>query len=164
MTTGFAHHEGRLVHGIAIMSSKAVKEGLLPRAHMEYSLDQIKKGIEHIHGLGSNIVLDGDTTLVIINFDSSLNKGPVYQRKERDTMILKRRNLRTILMELRRYGSGWRRSCPVEVIRDKLLGVSLLTFDPVSHKAIANYDRYSIRIENDVSIFGAVYACAKIVA
>ncbi|SJL14763.1 uncharacterized protein ARMOST_18231 [Armillaria ostoyae] len=61
----------------------AVEKGVILRSDIESSLDQVKKGIEHIHGLGlvhndinpSRIMLDADGTLVIIDFDSCRNPG-----------------------------------------------------------------------------------------
>ncbi|KAK0488298.1 kinase-like domain-containing protein, partial [Armillaria luteobubalina] len=61
----------------------AVKRGVIPRSDIESSLDQIKEGIEHLHDLGlvhndinpSNIMLDVDGTLVIIDFDSCRKPG-----------------------------------------------------------------------------------------
>ncbi|KAK0492913.1 kinase-like domain-containing protein, partial [Armillaria luteobubalina] len=61
----------------------AVKKGAIPRSDIESSLDQIKEGIDHLHGLGlvhnninpSNIMLDTDSTLVIIDFDSCRKPG-----------------------------------------------------------------------------------------
>ncbi|PBK61400.1 hypothetical protein ARMSODRAFT_896791, partial [Armillaria solidipes] len=61
----------------------AVEKGTILRSDIESSLDQVKKGIGHIHGLGlvhndinpSNIMLDADGTLVIIDFDSCRKPG-----------------------------------------------------------------------------------------
>ncbi|KAK0421582.1 kinase-like domain-containing protein [Armillaria borealis] len=63
--------------------SDAMRIGLIRREDIEHSLDQIKKGIEHIHGLGlvhndinpRNILLDADGKLVIIDFDSCRKQG-----------------------------------------------------------------------------------------
>ncbi|KAK0434210.1 hypothetical protein EV421DRAFT_2023113 [Armillaria borealis] len=52
MTTEFTNRQRYLVHDIAIMNSKVVKESPFPRADIESSPDQIQKGMEHIHGLG----------------------------------------------------------------------------------------------------------------
>ncbi|KAK0439285.1 uncharacterized protein EV420DRAFT_1231926, partial [Desarmillaria tabescens] len=57
---------------------ESVKKGVILKEDVESSFDQIKKGVEHIHGLGllhnninpSNIMLDADGSLLIIDFDS----------------------------------------------------------------------------------------------
>ncbi|KAK0437665.1 hypothetical protein EV421DRAFT_1907163 [Armillaria borealis] len=63
----------------------AVEKGVILRlrSDIESSLDQVKKGIGHAHGLGlvhndinpSNIMLDAHSTLVIIDFDSCRKAG-----------------------------------------------------------------------------------------
>ncbi|SJL16625.1 uncharacterized protein ARMOST_20151 [Armillaria ostoyae] len=65
MTTEFTNRERYLVHDIAIMNSQVVKESLFPRADIESSPDQIKKGMEHIHCLG--LKLDAYSTVGLRN-------------------------------------------------------------------------------------------------
>ncbi|PBK67990.1 kinase-like protein [Armillaria solidipes] len=84
---GYAEKDG-LMAGLCFKRyrqtlSDTVKKGTLPRADIESSLDQIKQGIEHIHGLGlvhndinpRNILFDDDGRLVIIDFDSCRKQG-----------------------------------------------------------------------------------------
>ncbi|PBK94379.1 hypothetical protein ARMGADRAFT_991497 [Armillaria gallica] len=67
--------------------SEAVRTGLIRREDVEPSLDQIKRGIEHTHGLGlvhndinpRNILFDVDGKLIIIDFDSC--------RKQSESML-----------------------------------------------------------------------------
>ncbi|KAK0204344.1 hypothetical protein DFS33DRAFT_1384612 [Desarmillaria ectypa] len=62
------------------MLGDAVKKDVIPRTYIESSLDQIKQGTEHIHGLSLNdintckVMLNADETLVIIDFDSCLGQ------------------------------------------------------------------------------------------
>ncbi|KAK0452162.1 uncharacterized protein EV420DRAFT_1701615, partial [Desarmillaria tabescens] len=50
----------------------AVENGVILREDIESSLNQIKKGVEHVHGLGKLVLNDNDPSNIILDADGSL--------------------------------------------------------------------------------------------